>query len=80
LRVRNDGWSEAIAVGTLAFVEIVKSELGGRAIYRIVEHSDGAYALREQGEAYNDDFGGKSEPLSIKNTVYWNQNSESART
>jgi hypothetical protein len=28
--VRNDRWSEAIAVGTLAFVESVKSELGGR--------------------------------------------------
>jgi hypothetical protein len=77
---RDDHWSEAIAVGNLTFVESVKSKLRSRAIYRIVEHSDGAYALREQGEAYNDDFGGKSEPLSIKNTVYWNQNSESART
>ena len=76
--MRNDGWSEAIAVGTLAFVESVKSELGGRAMHRGIEQKDGAYALREQGEAYNDDFGGKSEPL--KNTVYWNENSESART
>ena len=70
---RDDHWSEAIAVGNLTFVESVKSELRNRAIYRMVEHSDGAYALREQGEAYNSDFGGKSESLSIENTVVWNE-------
>jgi hypothetical protein len=76
--VRDDRWSEAIAVGNLRFVDSVKSELRSRATHRTVEHSDGAYALREQGEAYNADFGGKSEPLSIQNTVYWNENPESA--
>jgi hypothetical protein len=30
LAVRDDRWSEAIAVGSLAFVESVKSDLGGR--------------------------------------------------
>jgi REP element-mobilizing transposase RayT len=44
------------------------------------EYSDGAYALREQGEAYNGDFGGKTEPLSIQNAVHWNENPESADT
>lgn len=49
--VRDDRWSETIAVGNLTFVETVKTELSSRAICRAVEHSDGVYALREQSEA-----------------------------
>ena len=80
MAVRDDRWSEAIAVGSLAFVESVKSELGGRATHRAVEQKDGAYALRERGEAYNGDFGRKSEPLRPENTVLWNENAETAQT
>ena len=40
-------------VGNLTFGETVKSELGSRAIYRAVEHSERDYTLREQGEAYS---------------------------
>jgi putative transposase len=70
--VRDDHWSQAIAIGSLAFVESVKSELGSRAMHRAVEQNGGAYALREPGEAYNG--GGESEPLSLENTVLWNKN------
>ena len=35
---RDDRWSEAIAVGSLAFVETVKNELGSKAMHRAVEH------------------------------------------
>jgi hypothetical protein len=73
--LRDHRWSEAIAVGTLAFVESVKSELGGRATHRGVEQKDGAYALRERNEAYNGDFSGESEPLRLENTVFWKENS-----
>jgi hypothetical protein len=45
--VHDDRWSEAIAVGSLAFVANVKGELGSKALHRTVEHRDGAYALRE---------------------------------
>src|SRR5262249_47928000 len=64
---RDDRWSEAIAIGSLAFVEGVQSELGSKAMHRAVEQKDGAYALRERGEAYNDVFGRESEPLSLEN-------------
>jgi len=37
------------------------------AIHRSVEKADGAYTLREHGEAYNAVSRGKSEPLSIQN-------------
>jgi hypothetical protein len=50
--VRNDHWSEAIAVGRLAFVESVKAELGSKAMHRAVDQADGVYVLWEPGEAY----------------------------
>ena len=71
---RDDRWSEAIAVGSLEFVQNVRGELGGRAIHRGVEQRDGAYALREGSEAYNDDFGNESNPLRLENTVLWKKN------
>ena len=65
---RDDCWSASIAVGSLGFVERIKTELRGRAMHRIVENAGRAYALREQGETYNGDFAGKSEP---QNTLFW---------
>jgi putative transposase len=78
--VRDDRWSETIAVGGLVFVEGVKRELGGRAMHRGVEQKDGAYALRERNEAYNGDFSGESEPLRLENTVFWNENPAATQT
>ena len=78
--LRDDRWSEAIAVGSLGFLEILKAELGGKALHRTVEHSDGAYTLREPGDAYNGDFGTKSEPLRLENTFFWNENPAAMET
>ena len=44
---RDDRWSESIAVGSEAFVEQVKIELGFRALYRQVLVAEGLYTLRE---------------------------------
>ena len=49
-------WSEAIAVGSLPFVETVKNDLGVKAIHRKVVQADGTYALREPAEAYAGNF------------------------
>jgi putative transposase len=46
LPVRDARWSEAVAVGSLDFVENVKTELGIKALYRELEQVDGTYALR----------------------------------
>jgi hypothetical protein len=78
--LRDDRWSEAIAVGNLEFVESVKNELGSKAMHRAVEQKDGIYALRERSEAYNGDFGGESGPLRLENTVLWNENAVAAET
>jgi hypothetical protein len=50
--VRDARWSEAVAVGSLAFVEKVKSELGIKALHGEFEQVDGTYALRESSELY----------------------------
>ena len=78
--VTSNRWSQAIAVGSVVFVERVKSELGGRAMHRGVEQKDGAYALRESYEVYNGGFSGKSEPLRLENTVFWNENPATTET
>jgi hypothetical protein len=78
--VRDERWSEAIAVGSLAFVESVKNQLGAKAAHRDVIEANGSYALREPAEAYAGNFTGKNEALSSENTLYWNETTESAGT
>lgn len=80
LSVRDARWSEAVAVGSLAFVEKVKSELGIRALHRELEQVDGTYALRESGEAYRGQFDSKNEVLRTENTLSWERITEVAAT
>src|SRR5262245_43283270 len=71
-----DGWrSEAVAVGSLAFVEKFKSELGIKALHRELEQVDGKYALRESGEAYRDQFDSQNEALRPRKHRFMGENS-----
>ena len=72
--MRDDRWSEAVAVGSLAFVERVKNDLGVKAVHREVLQADGTYALREPAEAYAGNFTDKNKALSSENTILWNEN------
>jgi putative transposase len=78
--VRDERWSEAIAVGSLAFVERVKNDLGVKAKHRDVIEADGSYALREPSDAYAGKFTGKNEALSSENSLLWNESVDHART
>jgi putative transposase len=80
LAVRDARWSEAIAVGSLAFVEKVKSELGVKAMHRELVQVDGTYALRERSEAYAGEYAGENDVLALENTVRSEENTESAET
>ena len=64
--VRDDRWSEAIAVGSLAFVGIGKNDLDVEARHRDVIEADGRYTLREPAEAYAGKFTGKKDVLSVE--------------
>jgi len=80
LAVRDDRWSESIAVGTLGFAEKVKNELGFKAAHRDVIEIDGSYTLREPAGAYGLKFAGENEALSIENTFFWNESVDEATT
>lgn len=71
---RDERWSEALAVGSQAFVEQVKRKLALKAIYRTVDGAGGTYTLREPAHAYSGNFGTKIGPLSQINGVIWERN------
>ena len=73
-------WSEAIAVGSLAFVDKVRSELGAKAMHREVVQLDGTYTLREESESYGRHFASENDALMTDNTILWEKNAESAET
>ena len=77
---REDRWSEALAVGSLAFVERVKNDLGVKAAHREVLAADGTYALREPSEAYTRNLTGENKALSSENTLPWNESPENPNT
>ncbi|MGH7928261.1 MAG: transposase [Candidatus Binatia bacterium] len=80
-RVAREGrWSEAVAVGSLSFVNTVKSELGYKAAHREVIEQGETYVLREEGEAYSSNFASEKEVLSSENARFWNENPEATVT
>jgi REP element-mobilizing transposase RayT len=78
LAVRDDRWSESVAVGSLAFVEKVQSDLGMTAAHREFEAMGEAYALREPSDAYGRNFGGETGLLRPENTISWKESAEAA--
>ena len=46
--VRDDRWSESIAVGNRAFIDQVKNELGFRATHRELVEAEKTYALAKR--------------------------------
>ena len=63
-------------VGSLAFVERIKDDLGSKAMHREVLETDGTYALREPSEAYTRNLTDENEALSSQNTLPWNESLE----
>jgi hypothetical protein len=71
-RKRESRWTESIAVGSKAFVENTKAELGIKAIGREVMGADGVYELRERDVSYNAIFAGENSGLRPENAYFWN--------
>ena len=72
LNVRETKWTESIAVGNRAFVEVTQEKLGIKAKSRKIFGTDEMYELREEQSAYNDIFGPKKGTLRPKNAYFWN--------
>lgn len=73
---RDDRWSEAVAVGSLAFVEKVKEELGVRGMHRAATEVEGTFTLREAGEAYTSVFAGENDMLRLDNSRFYEETPE----
>ena len=73
MAIRDDRWSEAIAVGSLAFVENVKNHLGVKATHRIVTEAEGSYALRDPAEAYGAKSTDEIEALRTQTSIFWDE-------
>lgn len=71
---RDERWSEALAVGSHAFVEKVKRELALRARHRDVEETNGSYVLRQPQFPYHCDFRPEISALRPENAFIWNEN------
>jgi hypothetical protein len=69
---RESRWTESIAVGSQAFGEKTKAELGMKAMGREVMGTDGVYELRESDGSYAGNFVGENSGLRPKNTYFWN--------
>ena len=80
MMARESRWSEAVAVGSLSFVNTVKSELGFKAAHREVIEQGETYVLREESETYRSNFAGKNEMLSSENARFWNENLDATET
>jgi putative transposase len=75
---RDERWSEAIAVGSQAFVEKVKRDLGTWARHREVDETDGTCVLREPRGAYTSTFGTENSALRPGNATLWTENPANA--
>ena len=71
-RQRESRWTENIAVGSKAFIEQTKTELGIRAKGRESKGHGDTYGLRETEAPYV--FGGKNDALSSEDSYLWDNN------
>jgi hypothetical protein len=69
---RESRWTESIAVGSKAFVEKIKVDLGIKATGREVIGGDGVYELREHAVSYNGIYVGENRGLRFQNAYFWN--------
>ncbi len=69
---RESRWTESIAVGSQAFVEKPKAELGIKAMGREVMGTGGVYVLRESDGSYTGNSIGENGGLRLGYTYFGN--------
>ena len=75
-KIRQDEWTDSIAVGSKTFVEKLKALMGFRAMGRDVKESGGGYQLREDAVSYKALLGPEKCDIGPKNTYFWDINHE----
>ena len=70
--IRDEKWSQSIAVGDKQYVENIKTQLGVKAKHRKIHENEGSFELREDQVPYTADFDTEIKGLSPKNTYFLN--------
>lgn len=69
--IRDERWSESIAVGRQLFIDQVRKALGMKALYKtVVDHKDGQL-IKEDYYPYNPYFDRQMDNLKTENTFIW---------
>ncbi len=75
-KVRHEGWTDSIAVGSRPFFEKVKALLGFRAKGRKVIAAGKEYQVREGPAPYDALFKAEKGDIDHQNTYFWVINAE----
>jgi len=67
-------WSEAVAVGSIEFVEMIRHRLGLSPSARRIGQSGDIHLLKEPESPYMHDLHGRNMLLSDENTIYFDEN------
>ncbi len=70
--IRDEKWSQCIAVGNKRYIEHIKNKLGVKAIHRQIHKNSNGFELREDQSPYAADFDTEITRLSQENTCFWN--------
>jgi hypothetical protein len=63
--IRDEKWSESVAIGNERYVQEVKEKLGTKVKSRELLEDSAGFSLRESRSAYNDDFSAENADLSL---------------
>lgn len=69
--IRNEMWTESVAVGSESFVRTMKTKLGHRAKGRKVIGEDDSFSLRESQFPYKGNFEDKNAAIRSENEYFW---------
>ncbi len=71
--VRQSKWTDSIAVGSENYIELVKEKLGLAASKKQISNDGKTVVIREPGSAYNVHFNVEMSPLSMENSVFFDE-------
>ena len=71
-RVRNEAWTESLAVGSAAFVAKTRERLGARGKGRTVAETSDGFMLCEDQEPYGRIFSPENRTIVPNNSYFWN--------
>jgi hypothetical protein len=74
--IRDEKWTESIAVGSETFVAVTKEKLGFKVKEREVIGGDGSYELKEPSAPYRGILGHENAVLRLQNEFCWEASDE----